>query len=101
MLQPIIGIFWGGRYRIPHEVSPCTIEFERGIEGLGESVLGIKREGIMYESVRERKRERERERGKYVPKVMGEKQRERERECVLLISKRFLTTKEREDICVF
>ena len=101
MLQPIIGIFWGGRYRIPHEVSPCTIEFERGIEGVGESVLGIKREGIMYESVRERKRERERERGKYVPKVMGEKQRERERECVLLISKRFRTTIEREDICVF
>ena len=46
-------------------------------------------------------RERERERGKYVPKVMGEKQRERERECVLLISKRFRTTIEREDICVF
>ena len=59
MLQPIIGIFWGGRYRIPHEVSPCTIEFERerGREGLGESVLGIKREGIMYESVRDRERE--------------------------------------------
>ena len=51
--------------------------------------------------VLERERERERERGKYVPKVMGEKQRERERECVLLISKRFRTTIEREDICVF
>ena len=32
--------------------------------------------------VLEREREREREGGKYVPKVMGEKQRERERENV-------------------
>ena len=83
MLQPIIGIFWGGRYRIPHEVSPCTIEFERGIEGLGESVLGIKREGIMYESVRERERERERERGGgNMFQKLWVRNRERERENV-------------------
>ena len=78
MLQPIIGIFWGGRYRIPHEVSPCTIEFERGIEGLGESVLGIKREGIMYESVRER----EREGGGNMFQKLWVRNRERERENV-------------------